>query len=303
MAAKRVGLGRGLGALIQEVPPVVTSSGGKAPQEQGGARVPIDKIARNPYQPRRVFAPEALEDLVHSIRSSGVLQPLLVRKAGEGYQLIAGERRLTAAGEVGLREVPVVIMEVSDQEALEFALVENLQREDLNLIEEAEGYKALCEKFDMTQEQVAERVGKGRASVTNALRILKLPPEVRGLISEGRLSAGHAKVLLGLEIAAEQKLLAQRVAHDELSVRALEKLVARTKRLPRKSVASKSDIPESHLQYLMDRLHQHLGTSVRITPSHTLPNGKKTRGRIEVDFHDNEELDRLLECIGLTDHF
>jgi len=301
MAAKRVGLGRGLGALIKEVPAVSASSNAGASEEEGVFRIPIDKISRNPWQPRRIFAPEALEDLVHSIRSSGVLQPLLVRKDGDSYQLIAGERRLTASGEVGLKEVPVVVMDVSDQEALEIALVENLQREDLNLIEEAEGYKALCEKFDMTQEQVAERVGKGRASITNALRILKLPSELCGLIAEGKLSAGHAKVLLGLEIAEEQKILARQVVRGELSVRALEKMLARIKKPPRKPAASKSDIPQSHLQDLTDKLHQLLGTRVRIAPTRTLANGKKTKGCIEIDFYSNEELDRLLECLGLTD--
>jgi ParB family chromosome partitioning protein len=230
-----------------------------------------------------------------------VLQPLLVRRMDDGYQLIAGERRLTAAREAGLEEVPAVVMELDDREALEVALVENLQREDLNLIEEAEGYQALCEEFNMTQEQVAERVGKARASVTNALRLLKLPGDVRELISQKQLSAGHAKVLLGLEIPEEQGRWAQRVVREDMSVRELEKQMTRAHRPRRRKRTSQSDLPEEHMRYLIDQLHQHLGTSVRIAPCRTLANGKKTTGCIEIDFYSGDELDRILQMLGFTD--
>ncbi|MBN1269444.1 MAG: ParB/RepB/Spo0J family partition protein [Kiritimatiellae bacterium] len=296
MSAKH-GLGRGLGALIKEVPVKETSE----PAPAGIARVPVGEIRRNPWQPRHEIDPATLEDLVHSIRDRGVLQPLLIRKVQDGYELIAGERRLRAAQEAELKEVPVVIKDVSDREALELALVENLQREDLNLIEEADGYRVLCEKFGMTQEQVAQQVGKGRATVANAMRVLALPESVKQLISRGEISAGHAKVLLALEIPAEQELLAKRIVREGLSVRSLEKIIEKLRKPPRKPRGERSDIPDSHLRHLSDRLHQHLGTSVRVTPCKTLPNGKKVRGCLEIDFHSPDELDRLLVILGLHD--
>ncbi|HQQ05126.1 MAG TPA: ParB/RepB/Spo0J family partition protein, partial [Kiritimatiellia bacterium] len=173
MAAKHVGLGRGLGALIKEVPAAPKAEEKGAPA--GITRIAIDSIRKNPFQPRHAMEQEPLADLVRSIREKGILQPLLVRPASDGYELIAGERRLTAAREARLREVPVIIMSIDDREALEIALIENLQRENLNVIEEADGYHELCEKFGMTQEEVAARVGRSRAAVTNTLRILGLP--------------------------------------------------------------------------------------------------------------------------------
>jgi ParB family chromosome partitioning protein len=230
-----------------------------------------------------------------------VLQPLLVRKVEDRYELIAGERRWRAAQEARLRDVPVLVKDVSDQEALELALIENLQREDLNPIEEAEGYRLLTDKFDMTQEQVAERVGKARATIANALRLLDLPDPVKVMLAEARLSSGHAKVLLGLEIPREQELLAQRTVREGLSVRALENIVAHQKKPARKARARHDDIPGEHIKYLIDQLHRHLGTSVRISSCKTLSNGKKAKGRVEIDFYSSEDLDRLLALLGLTE--
>jgi len=297
-AKKRKGLGRGLDALIKESP---VTSAEERDEESGMTRAPVAQIRVNPFQPRQTMESGALEELVHSIRTLGVLQPLLVRRSAEGYELIAGERRLTASREAGLTDVPVVIMDVTDQEALELALVENLQREDLNLIEEAEGYRVLRDKFGMTQEQVAERVGKARTTVANALRVLGLPDAVRRLLQQGAISPGHAKVLLSLDLKEEQELLARRIARESLSVRALERIVQKLRKIPKKPRARKSDIPESHLRYLTDRLHQHLGTSVRLTPSATLANGRKASGSIQIDYYSNEELDRILSIIGFTD--
>ncbi|MBU0678698.1 MAG: ParB/RepB/Spo0J family partition protein [Verrucomicrobia bacterium] len=305
--AKHAGLGRGLDALIKEVP--TSDTGGELPG--GITRVPIHCIHKNPWQPRRQFSPEALEDLVRSIREQGVLQPLLVReikksgddRTGPEYELIAGERRLRSAHDAELKEVPVIIMDVSDREALELALVENLQREDLNIVDEAEGYQALADKFEMTQEQIAQRVGKGRATVANAVRILSLPDGVKTLVSANRLSAGHAKALLGLSVSDEQELLAQRTVKEGLSVRAVEKIVAKTKLAPRKPRTERSDIPASHLQHITEQLHQRLGTSVRVAACKTLANGKKARGRIEIDFYSTDDLDRLLVILGLSDDF
>jgi len=306
MAAKHIGLGRGLGALIKETPPAAAPAApaaGEAAEPAGERvlRVAVDRIHQSRWQPRQRFAPEAIEELAQSIREKGVLQPLAVRRTGETYELIAGERRWRAAQAAGLKEVPVLVMEASDQQALEMALVENLQREDLNAMEEAEGYRLLAEKFTLTQEQVAARVGKARATVANALRLLELPEPVRRLVAENRLSPGHAKVLLGLEIPREQELLAARVLAEGLSVRTLERIVNRLRRGPRKPRAEKADLPAEYLRDLTDRLHRHFGTSVRVIPCRTLANGRRVKGTVELDFHGNEELERLLLLFGLPE--
>ena len=295
MAIKH-GLGRGLSALIQEAP-----AQAKAPDQSGAQRIPVSRIKPSPFQPRRHFAREALEDLIHSIQQRGVLQPLLVRRKGEDYELIAGERRLRAAIEAGLTDVPVSVMEVADHEALELALIENLQREDLNPLEEAEGYRVLAEQFGMTQDEVAQRVNKARASVANALRLLSLPDEIKKFVAEGLLSPGHAKVLLGLAIPQEQCRLAERVVQEDMSVRELEKIVERAKRMPRKRREVHADIPAAHLAYLVNMMHQHFGTSVHIQPCRTMANGKKAKGTLLIDFYSNEDLDRILELLGLSE--
>jgi ParB family transcriptional regulator, chromosome partitioning protein len=298
MGAKHIGLGRGLGALIKDLPPaespVVETSGGIV-------QVPIEQVHKSPWQPRKQIAPEALEELSLSVRERGVLQPLLVRRVEDQFELIAGERRLRAAQGAELRQVPVIIMDVSDREALELALIENLQREDLNLIEEAEGYRVLADKFEMTQEQIAQRVGKARATVANAIRLLDLPDTVKRLVAENRLAPGHAKAILGLEIPKEQELLAIRAVEEGMSVRTVERIVYRLTKGAKKPRAEKSDIPESHLKHLSDKMHQHFGTSVRISPCKTLANGKKVKGTVEIDYYSNDDLDRLLVILGLAD--
>lgn len=300
MATRPTGLGRGLSALIQDA--AVTPQAEAAPAS-GVVKLPVDLIHRSPWQPRREMNPETLEELTRSVRERGVLQPLLVRRVGDRYEVIAGERRLQAARAAELREVPAVIMDASDRDALELALIENLQREDLNPIEEAEGYRALAEKFEMTQEQIAQRVGKGRATIANALRLLELPESVRQMVASGTLSAGHAKALLGLSIPKEQELLAARAVREGLSVRALERIVERLRKGPRRARAARSEIPDEHLQALADRLHRHFGTSVRITPCRTLANGRTARGSITIEFFSNEELDRILLLLGVSDEF
>ncbi len=300
MSAKHIGLGRGLSALIKDTP-APEPAAEDAAAAGGIVRVAVERIHKSPWQPRQRIAPEELEDLARSIREHGVLQPLLVRPVEDHYELIAGERRLRAAQSAELRDVPVIIMEVSDREALELALIENLQREDLNPIEEAEGYRVLSDKFEMTQEQIAQRVGRGRATVANALRLLDLPEKVKGWLADGHLTAGHAKVLLGLEAAHEQELLATRIVTEGISVHAAEKIVSGVRSRPRKARAEKPDIPEAHLRYLSDRLHQYLGTSVRVNPSKTLANGKKVKGTVEIDFYSNDDLDRLLVLMGISD--
>jgi ParB family transcriptional regulator, chromosome partitioning protein len=296
MATRQHGLGRGLDALIKDgMPTAAAEAGGRSI-----LRVPLGAVRKSPLQPRRSFESEAMAELTQSVRERGVLQPLLVRAAGSEYELTAGERRLRAATEAGLADVPVIVMTAADPDALEMALIENLQREDLNVIEEAEGYQILAEKFGHTQEQIAARVGKARASVANALRLLALPAEVKQMVVTRQLSAGHAKVLSGLEIPEEQALYARRAARENLSVRNLEKIIERARRAPRKPRASRTDIPPSHVALLSDKLHAHFGTSVRLTPCRTYANGTKGKGIIEIDFFSNDDLDRILSLLGVS---
>jgi ParB family chromosome partitioning protein len=307
MAGKRKGLGRGLDVLIKDgttakqqatAKTVVPKDAPKGESSGGVRTVPVAKVVASPWQPRTVFHSDALTELVDSVKVHGVLQPLLVREIGSKFELIAGERRLRAAQAALLKKVPVIVVEASDEKALEIALIENLQREDLNPIEEAEGYALLQKKFRLTQEDVARQVGKARASVANALRLLDLPDHIRKFVAEGHLSVGHAKVLLSIDSHKEMEMVARRAIKDGLSVRALEKLVKKLNRLPKKPRAEKTDLPGDYLQTLTDELHQFFGTSVRITPSKTLTNGRKVKGSLEIDYHDNDELDRLLTIMG-----
>lgn len=313
MAVKKRGLGRGLGALMQDSQSQAATGATAAaatvpapattPETDSNTirKVPLSKIIKSQWQPRREFNQEALNDLVESIKEHGVLQPLLVRPNGTRLELIAGERRFRASTEARLKEVPVIIMDADDRKVLEIALIENLQREDLNPIEEAEGYRELQEKFSLTQAQISQQVGKGRATVANALRLLDLDGFCRKLLSEGALSAGHAKVLLSVELEEERTLLAKKILKEGLSVRALEKLVAKMKRPPKKPRAHKSDLPEEYLNDLNDKLHQHFGTGIRLTPTKTLANGKKAKGSIEIDFYNNDDLHRLLTLFGMPE--
>jgi ParB family chromosome partitioning protein len=307
------GLGRGLGALIghAQTPPPAAHLPAPAAEQPPAAPpphwvldLPIGEIVRSPWQPRQSFDEEALRELAESIRTNGVIQPLICRKNEEGrYELIAGERRLRASMEAQLAKVPVILVEAENRRAAEMAIIENIQRQDLNVIEEAEGYRTLAETFDLTQQDVADRVGKARASVANALRLLDLPDEVKQLIGSGLLSTGHAKVLLGLADATEQTLLGRKCVTEDLTVRTLEKLIQR-----RKAEAAGADtrrpgtpdLPESYVRDLSDRLHKHFGTAVRLTPGVTHANGKHTKGVLEIDFYDNDDLDRVLDLLGVT---
>ena len=308
MAGKHKGLGRGLDVLIKDGTTAKTKAVTKkaplktspASESCGVREVPAAKVVPSPWQPRTTFDSEALSELIESVKVHGVLQPLLVRQVGTKFELIAGERRLRAAQAALLKRVPIIVIEASDEKALEIALIENLQREDLNPIEEAEGYALLQKKFNLTQEKIAERVGKARASIANALRLLELPDGIRKYVAEGLLSFGHAKVLLSLETEKEKVILAKKAIKDGLSVRALEKLVRKLGLPAKKARAEKTDLPTDYLQTLTDELHQFLGTSIRITPSKTLTNGRKVKGSLEIDYHDNDELDRLLTLMGYS---
>ena len=263
-------------------------------------RIAVAAIRAGSWQPRQVFDEAALNELVASVREHGVLQPLLLRRNGPGYELIAGERRFRAAQAAGLADVPAIVMDVSDRSALELALIENLQRADLNLVEEAEGYRALAEKFSLTQEEIAARVGKARSTVANALRLLDLPAVVRQLVAERRLSPGHAKALLGLESVRDQEALAQRAVQEDWSVRQLEKTVNRLKHGVKRARPRAADIPEEHVKFVTDQLHQKIGSAVRLHPCRTLPNGRKAKGTLEIDFYSADDLDRILVVLGLS---
>ncbi len=328
------GLGRGLGALIGTPPPaqpVVPAPDAPAPASaavppaaadpavqptaapaplpppaDGHAviEVPVAEIARSPWQPRQSFDEDALRELAESIKANGVIQPLICRKTAAGrYELIAGERRLRAAIEAHLAKVPVILVDAEDRRAAEIAIIENIQRQDLNVIEEAEGYRTLAETFSLTQQDVADRVGKARASVANTLRLLELPDEVKQLIGSGLLSTGHAKVLLGLSDTTEQTILGRKCVTEGLTVRTLERVIQRRK-AEAAGVETRhpgtSDLPESYVRDLTDRLHKHFGTAIRLASGVTHANGKHTKGTLELDFYDNGDLDRILGLLGVT---
>ena len=262
--------------------------------------VPLSAIEPNPEQPRREFDEEKLAQLADSISRYGVLQPLLVRDLGNGrYQLVAGERRWRAARMAGLTELPVQLRQLEGGEELEVSLIENLQREDLNPIEEAVSYKTLQEKFNLTQADVAERVGKGRATVANAVRLLELPDEVKALLENKLLSVGHAKVLLSVDDEKERILLARESVNSQLSVRALEKKVARLTAHVVERSRGTPDLPDGYVRNLTDRLKKYLGCAVRLTSGVQHANGKHTKGVLEIDFFDNDELDRVRRMIGV----
>lgn len=316
------GLGRGLGALIgprdgerpmMAPPPEPSPASAPTPEAaqltptpNGHAvlNVPTAEIRRSPWQPRQNFDEEALRELADSIRANGVIQPLICRRDAEGrYELIAGERRLRAAIEAHIPRVPVILIDAEDRRAAELAIIENIQRQDLNVIEEAEGYQTLAETFNLTQQEVADRVGKARASIANALRLLDLPDEVKRLLGNGQLSTGHAKVLLGLADPAEQAILGRKCVIEDITVRALEKLIRRRRAQgsePASRTSGIPDLPESYVRDLTDRLHKRFCTAVRLMPGITHANGKHTKGVLEIDFYTNDDLDRLLTLLGIT---
>jgi len=296
MAGKQKGLGRGLDALIKDESNKIEES--KIDDKSGVKEVEISKVSKSPWQPRSNFDADLLNNLTQSVKVHGVLQPLIVREIDGNFELIAGERRLRAAEAAGLKTIPVIITTASDEKALQLALIENLQREDLNPIEEAEGYALLQKQFGLTQEKVAEQVGKARASVANSLRILDLSDIIRKHVADGLLSIGHAKVLLTLNSSLEQEKLATKIIKESITVRALERLVKKLSLPIKKPRAEKSDLPKDYLKNLTDELHRLFGTQVRISPSKTLANGRRVKGSLEIDFNDNDELDRLLQIIG-----
>lgn len=295
-----VGAPKPLKSDVQETAPRI-SVPVSAPADSGVIEVVAVDIERSPWQARAEFDETALQELSDSIRANGIVQPPVVRRRADGkYELIAGERRTRAAIMAGLKKIPVVLADADDRKAAEMGVIENIQRKDLNVIEEAEGYRLLKEQFGITQEDVAERVGKSRPAIANALRLLELPDEVKQLLSRGILSAGHAKVLLSVEGERDRTLLARECAERTLTVRDLEKRVARMKKPVTEPKKGTPDLPDSYVRSLVETLHRHLGCAVRLTSGVTHANGKHTKGLLEIDFLDNDDLDRVLNMMGVT---
>lgn len=277
MSAVKRGLGRGLGALLGDSQPVE--------QPAGPREIPVEQIVPNPYQPRTTFDAQALEELKASVQTFGVLVPVLVRQRGERFELIAGERRWRAAAAAGLRTIPAILREAQDRDSLELAMVENLQRQDLDPLEEAMGFQHLIDEYDFTQEMLAQRLGRARPSVTNALRLLTLAEPIKALVRKRELSAGHAKALLAFA-EGERVLIAQKAVRDGFSVRTLERLAQR--KIPPHKVRAPDE--DGNLASVAERLRYRLGTRV------AFHRGRKG-GRIEIRFTDDNDLIRIVDLL------
>jgi ParB family transcriptional regulator, chromosome partitioning protein len=289
MSTQKKGLGRGLSALI----PSAAETKVESRDQTATLEVAVDRVTPSPFQPRRTFDEGKIEELASSIRNQGIIQPLVVRRKNDGYELIAGERRWRAAMKAGLARVPVVVRQASDHEALQLALVENLQREDLNPIEEASGYRRLQEEFHWSQEEMAERVGKSRPAIANSLRLLALPAEVQQEVTAGNLPAGQARALLGLHTEALIVSACRDVIAKGLSTRETEKMV----RLLLVGRKRRRGVPliDPDLKSLVESLQRALGTRVRL-----LPKARSNKGKIEIEYYALADLERIIETITRT---
>ena len=285
MANNAKGLGKGLAALLGE-------SALSEPSTDGAVRLPLQKVEPNPLQPRKTFEPEALDELAASIREHGIIQPLTVRKLQSGYyQIIAGERRWRAARMAGLDQVPAIVVEADDRKAMELAMIENLQREDLNPMEEAEGYQQLMTQYNLTQEETAQRVGKSRSAVANALRLLNLCPPVRAMVEDGRLSNGHARTILPLSPALQEKA-ADAILKSDLSVRQTELLVKKlTAEEKARPAVTTGGLEVNSAEEAAKSLGAHLGRGCKIV------SGRK-KGRIELEYYGVDDLNNLLDALN-----
>ena len=280
---KKIALGRGLDSLLPDIEPVEQVS-------KEYFQCDIELIRPNRYQPRMQFSEDELEGMARSIIEQGIIQPLLVRKDDNGYELVTGERRLRAAKKAGLDQVPVIVKTITDTDLLEMSIVENVQREDLNPMEEAEAYYQLIVKFDLTQDQVATRVGKSRSAVANFLRLRQLSEQIKADIINGTLSMGHARALLGASNSAQQHAAWRDVVSKGLSVRETERLINRLKTEKKKTKKSSTGSEQRHLLSLAEDLSRRFGTKV-----HIKRHGKK--GRVEITFYNNDDLDRVLTLL------
>jgi ParB family chromosome partitioning protein len=286
----RKALGKGLEALIPGQPAGQVETG-KEQKEKGLVYLKIDQIKTNPYQPRTTVDQEKLAELSASISQKGIIQPVVVRQTGEGYELVAGERRFLAAKNIGLETIPAVLAgKLSKEETMELSLIENIQREDLNPIDTAIAYARLMDECLLTQQDLAQKIGKDRSSISNTLRLLGLPKEIQGFIAGGALSEGHARAILSLSTEKERINLSRRVIKEGLSVRRTEELVYGKKRTP----ASRSKVKVTPAFFeIEEKLKQLFGTSVKVK-------GKRKGGKIEVEFYSEDDLTRILELLGIT---
>ena len=291
--SKKFGLGKGLNALIPEDTVILEPKKGKDKNDDNGySLIDINLIKSNESQPRKSFDDEKIMELAESIKSNGIIQPLILRKDKDEYIIVAGERRWRAAKYIGIKEIPSVIMDLTEKQILEISLIENIQREDLNSIEEAIAYKKLISDFDLTQEQLSKRIGKSRVAITNTMRLLNLSEDVQQYIIEGVISEGHGRALLAITDSKLQCELAQNVIDDKLSVRELEFLIRKlkTKSEQSKSKAKKETNP--YYKEVIEKLENYFGTKVNVT-------NKNNKGKIEIEYYSEEDLQRILEIINL----
>jgi len=282
MVTKRAALGRGLGTLIPEF---------EQPESRTLLYCGIEEIVPNRSQPRKHFDESRLQELADSIKEKGILEPLIVRRIGQGYELIVGERRWRAAQRAGLKEIPILVKEAEARDVLELSLIENIQRENLNPLEEAEAFRHLIEEFSVSQADLALRIGKDRTTVANTVRLLKLPLEIKSHLQENRITPGHARAILSLDGREKQKELCDLIVQKGLSVREAEALAKRWSRKSKKATTSARTAElETQLNSLQDSLRQHLGTKVFIKR-------KGKRGRIEIEYYSHEDLERIIEAI------
>lgn len=289
---KKKGLGKGLDALFANAEintQQISVSNTKENIEKGISYININDIKPNENQPRKDFNDEKIEELADSIKEHGLIQPVVLRKSGKGYEIVAGERRWRACRKAGIKEIPCIIKELTDEENMLIAIIENMQREDLNPVEEAEGINQMIEVYGMTQEQVSKSVGKSRPYITNALRLLKLPVEIRQMLSEGKLTAGHARAIAGVEDKKKQLLIAELVIKNELSVRETEKLIKEEKTKEKRPAKRRAE-KNADVKRVEEDLKLILGTKVNLEHK-----GKK--GKIEIEYYSREELDRLIELL------
>ncbi|MEO6183761.1 MAG: ParB/RepB/Spo0J family partition protein [Verrucomicrobiota bacterium] len=294
-------LGRGLGVLLGGVAPgnhnasVAPISPAAPDLRERILRVAIKQVQPCSFQPRKDFSEESLRELADSIKEQGIIQPLIVRKRGNGFELIAGERRWRAAQIAGLAEIPIIVREADDRSVLELALIENLQRENLNPIEEALGYSQLIGQFQLKQEEAATKVGKSRTVVANALRLLKLAPDLQNLLRDGRLSVGHAKVILGLVTAPEQKLAAECILKKSLNVRQTEELVTQMQKgnSVTTGASNKPAIRDAHIADLENKMRERFGTKVQLRY-------RQGKGSLDIRFFNDDDLERVLKIIGIS---
>jgi ParB family transcriptional regulator, chromosome partitioning protein len=290
-ADSRKALGRGLSTLLPTNRPAPTPSAAPVPPATSGPlRIPIGDIDPNPLQPRTVFQADRLQELAQSIREHGIIQPLIVRFAGSRYQLVAGERRWRAAKLAGLAQVPVIVQDYADDRLMEITLIENIQREDLNPIEVAQAFDRLAHEHQLSHEQIAQRTGKDRTTVTNMLRLLRLPGDIQVLLAEHRLSMGHARAILALPTPEHQLQLAERTAAEGLSVRQVERLVQKATET-REAKPAQVVEPDPNVKAAIQELERVLGTRVHIVEK------SPQRGRIEIEYYSQDDLDRVYETI------